>query len=120
MLKGRAWRVQQPKTGARFELCRSARDAGSDRAGDAGTAMAAIAMRVLRKILLVIVLGEIKETCNWGLDGVGGFPPGTLEAAIPSPLNSSPPVSPRQLHFKCLENQGFLPSTPCSSPLACV
>src|SRR3954451_19052473 len=66
-------------------------DAGADRTGHAGAAEAAIAGRIFREILLVIVLGEIELACRrdlggnraqtppgrrlliGGLRGVGGF-----------------------------------------------
>src|SRR5579859_6318995 len=48
------------------------RDAGADRAADPGPAKPAIAERVLRQILLVIILGEIelRRLADFGRDGV--------------------------------------------------
>src|SRR5580704_11874772 len=55
------------------------RDAGPDRAGDAGAAESAIAERVLRQILLVVILGEIewRRLADFGGDAAK---PGALEA----------------------------------------
>src|SRR6476469_3971825 len=50
---------------------RSGADAGPDRAADAGPAEAAVPVRVLRQVLLVIILGEIERRAVEDLGGDG-------------------------------------------------
>ena len=58
--------VRMPRGQGGFKRPRSGRDAGADRAGDAGAAEAAIAARVLGEVLLVVVLGEVERPAPRG------------------------------------------------------